>query len=407
MRKEIPVVLFGAGSLGKLAFFALKERGIDPNCFCDNDQKKQRKLYCGVPVIPPSELAGISRAAHVFICNNYIETVSDFLKQMGFTHVDDCVALLENTDFAKMSLEGSEETDDGFEHNPLEIRRLIGLHKSTLASVKTSGNYLDVKYIDVVVTERCSMKCKDCANLMQYYVNPKDSDMDLLLCSIDILMRCIDHICEFRVLGGEPFVNRQIHRVIDRLVSYDCADSVVIYTNATIIPRGENLSCLKRKKVKLDITNYVNVGESRNHDKLVKTLEAEGIAYVTHVATFWTDSGTIRHNWKTESELKTQFMNCCVGDVLNLLNGKLYRCPFSANAHNLNAIPFNPDDILELKEEAEDLPALKAKIASMRGRQGKKPYLAACAYCGGRDYSTPYVPAGVQTNKPIPIESYK
>ena len=38
------------------------------------------------------------------------------------------------------------------------------------------------------------------------------------------------------------------------------------------------------------------------------------------------------------------FTNCCVNHVLTLLNGKIYRCPFSANAHNLNAIPPASDD---------------------------------------------------------------
>ena len=32
--------------------------------------------------------------------------------------------------------------------------------------------------MDVVITERCSLKCKDCANLMQYYEKPQNSDLE-------------------------------------------------------------------------------------------------------------------------------------------------------------------------------------------------------------------------------------
>ena len=32
---------------------------------------------------------------------------------------------------------------------------------------------LHLKCIDIVVTEKCSMKCKDCSNLMQYYERHK------------------------------------------------------------------------------------------------------------------------------------------------------------------------------------------------------------------------------------------
>ena len=32
--------------------------------------------------------------------------------------------------------------------------------------------------------------------------------------------------------------------------------STMFYTNAKIVPKGENLECLKDKKVRLEITNY-------------------------------------------------------------------------------------------------------------------------------------------------------
>ncbi len=32
-----------------------------------------------------------------------------------------------------------------------------------------NNNILNVKHLDLVLTEKCSLKCKDCSNLMQYY----------------------------------------------------------------------------------------------------------------------------------------------------------------------------------------------------------------------------------------------
>ena len=73
--------------------------------------------------------------------------------------------------------------------------------------------------------------------------------------------------------------------------------------------------------------------------------------YVTHTADRWTDSGRVKKYNRTEEELQSLFQNCCVGDILSISNGKLYRCPFSANAHNLNAIPYNKNDIIDLLDE--------------------------------------------------------
>ena len=72
---------------------------------------------------------------------------------------------------------------------------------------------------------------------MQYYLTPKNSDIDLLFKSIDRLMDSVDSLYEFRVVGGEPFINKQIGKVINKLLQYETIKEIVIYTNATIIPK--------------------------------------------------------------------------------------------------------------------------------------------------------------------------
>ena len=94
------------------------------------------------------------------------------------------------------------------------------------------------------------------------------------------------------------------------------------------------------------------------------------------------------------------FKNCCVNDVLGLLNGKLYRCPFSANAMNLGSIPINGDDFVDLSDNSKSLQTIKNEILAL---YRDKEYLTACSYCNGRDYSTPEIDAAIQTKNPLPI----
>ena len=54
--------------------------------------------------------------------------------------------------------------------------------------------------IDLVLTEKCSLKCKDCSNLMQYYAKPIDEDFDLLMKSIEKLFGTVGHIREIRII---------------------------------------------------------------------------------------------------------------------------------------------------------------------------------------------------------------
>ena len=74
--------------------------------------------------------------------------------------------------------------------------------------------------VDVQITEKCSLKCKDCSNLMQYYQKPVDAEQGILFDSMDRLMSIVDYVNELRILGGDPFMNKEIHKYIKKLLQY-------------------------------------------------------------------------------------------------------------------------------------------------------------------------------------------
>jgi len=232
---------------------------------------------------------------------------------------------------------------------------------------------------------------------MQYYKHPQHCDLKILFESVEKIMKSVDWVSEFRVIGGEPFVNKEMFKVINQLLTYANASTVVVYTNATIVPKGENLTCLKNKRVLVNITNYGVL--SKNYNKLLGIFDSEGISYAVKVPK-WTDSGKILPcQEKTEKQIKDLFFNCCTNDVLTLLHGKLYHCPFSGHAMNLKAVPCDNDDVIDLSEEIEG-GGLRVKIDKF---YKKKECLTACWYCNGRDYSTPFIEPAVQTKKPLQI----
>ena len=62
-------------------------------------------------------------------------------------------------------------------------------------------------------------------------------------------------------------MNKEIGKIIRHLKKYKQVSQIVIYTNGTILPKGENLKELKDTKILMDITNYGHL--SRNHDNLI------------------------------------------------------------------------------------------------------------------------------------------
>ena len=114
-------------------------------------------------------------------------------------------------------------------------------------------------------------------------------------------------------------------------------------------------------------------------------------------------SGKLRYQNASEEEFIEKFNNCCMIDKTTILNGKLYRCPFSANAHNLNAIPQNKDDVVDLGDDSKSIDEIKVAVDQLHRN---KKYLEACKHCNGRDHLAPKIKPAIQTKKPLSIPKY-
>ena len=186
------VVLFGAGQIGEMCLFAMRQKNINVDFFCDTMESKQGKTFHGIRIISPESLKKFDQETNIFISNNYVSLINEQLTKNNFKNIYNCVELFENTNFKNSKLT----------HQPLKIERMVAAYKiMTLKDEYISKGLLDIKSLDVQVTERCSLKCKDCSNLMQYYTNPQNSVLNTMLKSIDRFMKCVNQIYEFRVLG--------------------------------------------------------------------------------------------------------------------------------------------------------------------------------------------------------------
>ena len=390
------IVLFGAGTLGKLTLIGLKNNEIRVDFFCDSDERKQGKEIEKIKILSPDNLDNFDRNTKIFICAIYFSSIIPLLKKKGFTNFYKSTELLDNLDIEKYYKQVVIEGNGYLE--PLKIKRDIDFYNEMgRKDDYISNGKLNVKSIDVQITEKCSLKCKDCSNLMQYYHKPIDTEQGLLFKSIDKIMNCVDQLDEFRVLGGDPFMYKKLHEVINKLVTYDNVKKVVVYTNGRIVPKGENLECLRHKKVMLDITNYGI--HSSAHEKVIELAKKENLSFTTFRCSTWQDCGRIMpHSKKDDEEIKHLFNNCCNSDLVSLLHGKLYRCPFSANGVNLNAIPKNNSDEVDLLDDSLSIKETREQIKKLCY---EKEYLTACYYCNGRDYSSTNIQSAQQTKKPL------
>lgn len=386
--KGLPVIIFGARSVGEALYFACLEAGIKVECFCDNNLHRTKTLVCKTQVIHPSLLKKKYPDAIFLISAADLQDVVEQLKHLGYRKWYPSTILLRNFDVFRYEYSFPKDFVE------YAVNTCLLCHDSYLTPQK-----LFLRSVDLMVTERCSLRCRDCSNLMRYYQNPQNLDLKQLYKNMDRFLEIVDEVNEFRILGGEPFMYKDVHLVIEKLIKEPKVKKIIIYTNGTIAPADHQLKILKNEKVLFLITDYGQL--SRNLKNLTKQLAEKKIAFYVQKAVGWTDCAKIKkHNRRPEQQEKL-FRNCCAKHTVTLSDNNLFRCPFSANAHRLRAVPDYQGDYINIFDRNKNIKKI------IREYLTDKKFLETCDYCNGRSFGDPLITPAIQIDKPLKYEYYQ
>ncbi len=396
-KKGPPIIIVAAVHEAEAIKNACAEKGIVISSICDSEKRKSEKSFAGLKVIHTPNLPKKYSEARFIIASQHIEECADQLADLGYNEFYSPLELLKKYDVNKFKHRISSDYMSS---------RLTVCKKSHEFYFDDSKTYM--RSLDVMITTKCSLKCSNCSNLMQYYIDPKNTSLEQIVNSLDILDKNVDHISEFRVIGGEPLMNKDWANVVRSISEKNSEAKIFIYTNGTIPPREEDLESLQGKNVNFTITDYGKL--SKNIDKMTESLKKYNLSFDRQPAQDWIDCSSIKHHKRSTSELKEVFKQCCVKYIYTLLHGKLYRCPFIANAANLNAIPDNPANYVNLLSKTEDIKQRIKRLVKVA------KFFPACDFCDGRPYDPSsklgydgrgMIPAGEQVSTPIAYKEYK
>ena len=388
-RSRLPTVICGAGVVGEALLSLCREEGIDVECFCDSSVKVAGTTFCGLEVLYTPDLKERYEEATILISVASIKDVVDLLQDMGFHSWHAGGSLLKDLDIVQS------ERDPALDYTKFALENCILCHDGFL-----NPDALFLRSVDLIITERCSLKCRDCSNLMQYYERPGDLGTDQLLRSIDAFCEVVDEVMDFRILGGDAFMNRQWPTIVRRLTDEPRARRVVLYTNGTIMPLERGIPVLKHPKVLMIITDYGEL--SRKMSELRRLLQAEKIAYHVLEVDQWLNCSGIERHDRTGEQARQVYEKCCAKNMLTLSGGKLFRCPYAANAHRLSAVPDHGSDYVDLFREPLDASTRRR----VRDYVLHKGYLETCDFCSGRPLSGEEAEVAVQTRRSLPYTRY-
>ncbi|MDP2827506.1 MAG: radical SAM protein [Sulfuricellaceae bacterium] len=386
-----PVIINGAGMVGETVLGFCRDNGIAVAGFCDGSLKVEGTDFHGFKVMHTQRLKDHYPDALILVTAAAIKDVVDMLREEGF---EDWVAagpLLEDLDVGQNS--------PALDFHKFSVETCIICHAGYLNPERAF-----LRSIDLIITERCSLKCKDCSNLMQYYENPKNVALDLLFQSVDALCLALDEIMELRVIGGDAFMNKQWPLVVEKLLGEPKIKRVVIYTNGAIVPKVDHAPLLKHPKVLTIATDYGAL--SSNMDKLIHYFVEHGIAHRILQVDSWLDCASLEKHERSKEDNAKVYQDCCAKNMLSLSDGKLFRCPFAANADRLSAVPeFNGDyvDVLAAVSSPAGVAGAGRKIMDYVLNKGA---LEVCDYCNGRPLSGVEVKPAVQTEEPLSFRKF-
>lgn len=370
------ILVYGAGIYGEIALRGLEILGLKAECFIDRGH--EGKLYLGLPVISPQKLADYKDAVIIIASLNYFGEILEYLNGIGWSQYYDMEDLL-FLDYSHM----------GLSEYALEEVKHFEKYQITIENCEVDA--LVINHCEIVVTEKCTLRCRDCSNLMQYYKNPNDIDIEETIYAFNRFLQTIDVLCELRILGGEPFICKQLGTLLYEYIKCEKVKRITIYTNATLIPDSEILCMLANRKIVVHLSDY---GEcSRNVKKLENIFMEKQISYYTHQYKKWRDFGGPEKRNYTRAQKVQLYQTCFTGKCYTFYRGKFFLCPRAAHGERLGFFQNKKGEYIDFSDGKI---AIEEKKAELREMLINIQTLTACDYCNGESAYSEEIDAAIQ-----------
>lgn len=236
----------------------------------------------------------------------------------------------------------------------------------------------NIPQLELCLTTKCTLKCKDCCALIPQLDKEKHSEMTVeeFKESIDKLCNAVNNIQHLVILGGEPLINANLPEMLDYAAQKEKIFFIQLITNGTMLPSEKLLNTLKNnnKKIYVYISNYSGNEELTpilKHEKIKELLKENDIKLQKPENWPWSkELGFAKEKFDTEVTTK-KFIECHRTKCNQILNGKLDICSKATAAREMNLFEINDTvDILNSTNLREDLINFY-----------QKEYCDACEYC--------------------------
>lgn len=279
---------------------------------------------------------------------------------------------------------------------------------------------VDLPYLELVLTTKCTMRCESCNNLMQYFEPQKQyaSTLQGLKESLEALFKRVDSVQRLRIIGGEPLLFKELPELVEYLENTKEIYTFDILTNATIDFSDELIKTMKQsdKLRKVSISDYTkspNLKVKLKQKEIIQKLEKNKIAWSFNTTDSWYDIEKIYKRNRSKEEIIANRRACgmsCVSlmsaEGIRNEEGKLkenahalapkgaiFVCPVASSLSRLKGLEEFEGDFINLEDEKQRFFDFYAQ-----------DFFKACDYC--HDWSKPIkqIPIAIQSDTIFKLE---
>jgi hypothetical protein len=262
---------------------------------------------------------------------------------------------------------------------------------------------LKIERSSLLITYRCTLKCKLCASYSPYYDVPPHFSAELIAKTSAAYFSIVDHVKQFSISGGEPFLHNELPEIIKTILHYENQfDVLEVITNGTLTPNSELLTALAQsKKICVMIDNY-GKDLSKNTGIINKILTDNGIRNFVrryygkdaHCGGWVDFGGNFERCWHSRNEIELIYSKCAypakLGFCFQISGGELHPCSRSRRCMELNILAKDKTEYIDLLDNTNSIEDKKKFFRDFNSRR----YLRACAYCMGMCEDSPrFMPA--------------
>lgn len=182
-----------------------------------------------------------------------------------------------------------------------------------------------IHHLEINIADGCNLNCRGCLHFSNLY-SPNDfPDPDELLKTIEEITKHCE-IFQFRVLGGEPLLFKELPEFLEKLRKILPDTDLAVISNGILIPKYNKklYAIMNENYIGINLTLYEPTLKMK--DMIYATLDESYVAYGSHES----KCEKFEKFLKLSSGSTKAFETCEPRGILVVKEDMLYRCPIEA-----------------------------------------------------------------------------